>query len=402
MNHKKMKKNNRERIKKFLLESNSLVSRSDLIKDLKLGAGTVSALVNELITDGVIIEQSPQNNETSTAVSSGRKRVALLLNPDTQFYIGIELKKYNIVAALVDTARTVRKKIIYKIQRDTPETKYHEKILEIIQELLQEVTVPENITGIGLAVPGLVSHEAGKVINSFRVFNWKNFPLAKFLEKKIGLPVKVDSTVRCQCLAESLLGRIKGVNKAVFINIERGVEAAFILNGTLISDELFGAGFGHTTFDLGNQYEKRECICGNYNCLQSFIATYIVIEEAQNLLKAGHLSLILDQAGGEISKVTFRGIATAGRSGDKLALKLLNKYNYCLGKSLSNLVNLINPETVILGGDINMVLDLTMPFIERIVKSDAIAGMTQNIKFSGSEFPEYGAALGAALQLEVL
>lgn len=125
-----------------------------------------------------------------------------------------------------------------------------------------------------------------------------------------------------------------------------------------------------------------------------------MIQEAKNAIANGYPSLMLDRVNGDIDKITFQEIARSGRNGDKLALRIFDQYNYCLGKALSNLINLTNPETVVLGGDINMILDLTMPFIERIVKSNVIKGITGNIKFTGSAFPEYGGAIGAALQME--
>lgn len=400
MNHKKMKSVNCARIRRQLLESDVPMSRSDLTSALKLSAGAVSALVNKLIEDGLIMEQNHEHSAATLSACSGRKSITLAINPESCYYIGVELKKFNIVAVLLDGARAIRCKTICRIPLGTMEEEYYDKLEQTIRFVLQNVPDPEKLTGIGLAVAGLVSHEEGKIIDSFRVFDWHNFQLAKIIEEKVGYQVKIDSTVRCQCLAENVLGNIKKANKAVFINIERGVEAAFIQDGKLISDELFGAGFGHTTFDIGNDISKRQCSCGNTNCLQAFVASYMVIEEVKNAIRSGYPSLTLDEAEGDIDKITFSGIAKSGRNGDKLALRTFDQYNYCLGKALSNLINLTNPETVVLGGDINIALDLTMPFIERIVKSNVIKGITGNIKFTGSAFHEYGGAVGAALQLE--
>jgi len=183
---------------------------------------------------------------------------------------------------------------------------------------------------------------------------WVNLPLRQIIHERLGLPAALDNDANCAVLGEWWVGAARGSRHAIGITIGTGVGGGLILDGRLYHGASDVAGeIGHTTIDT----EGRRCKCGNYGCLEAYASGPNIALRAIEGMEAGAETRLPSYVGGDTSKITAQTVYEAAHDGDELALEVVNDTAKFLGAGVSNLLNVFNPEVVVICGGVTLAGD---------------------------------------------
>ncbi len=256
-----------------------------------------------------------------------------------------------------------------------------------------------SISGIGICAPGPLDPRTGVVVNPPNLPGWRNFPLAAEISKAYRLPVRVDNDGNAAALAETLWGAGRGYRNVFYATLGTGIGTGIVFDGHIYHGRTGSAGEGgHVTID----YRGPRCNCGKLGCIEILASGTAIARRASEQIAAGRRSAILEQAGGHLDKITGEMVGRAYVAGDSLAKELLQETAMFLTVWLGNIVDLLEPDVMIVGGG---AASLLQPFFDKI--RDRLPGWCVNSHCQ--EIPlvmaHYGAdagiAGGAALCLEI-
>lgn len=200
------------------------------------------------------------------------------------------------------------------------------------------------IVGIGVGVPGAVDSSRGLVPRSPNLKGWKNYPLAAALNKRFKLPVVLGNDANVAALAEKHFGLAKKCRDFIYMTVSTGVGGGLVSNGQLIEGASYvGGEIGHMTIvPKGNK-----CPCGNRGCLEAYASGTAIAKYVKRKIKEGRNSSL-----SKARKITTREIGEAAQKGDKLAVEAFETAGFYLGIGCANLLNILNPELITLGGGV--------------------------------------------------
>jgi glucokinase len=209
------------------------------------------------------------------------------------------------------------------------------------------------IMGVGVGAPGPLDTKSGVVLLTPNL-GWVNLPLRQIIHERLGLPAALDNDANCAVLGEWWMGAARGTRNAIGITIGTGIGGGIIVDGQLYHGASDCAGeIGHTTIDM----EGRRCKCGNYGCLEAYASGPNIALRAVEELKAGAVSRLPDYVGGDLRQVTAQTVYQAAHDGDDLALEVVNDTARFLGTGIGNLLNVFNPEVVVVCGGVTLAGD---------------------------------------------
>ncbi len=380
---------------------NQSISRVQLARQTNLSNTTITNLTAELIAQGIIVDTDvePKGKEQPRR-RLGRPRRMLRLVGNARFVIGVHIGIGIFRVAITNLYAGIVCSQMFHFRIDQPASEVLGDIVHLVQETIIKSQVdPTLIMGIGVGASGLVNHRTGVNINATRL-GWRDVPIRDHLEKELGLPVCVDNNVRNMALGEAYFGLGRGVDVLAFIYGRIGVGAGIVVNGEVFRGSGAGAGeIGHTII---LPHDGELCRCGQYGCLETLVAEPVLVDEALSIAEKHPLGLLATALNGNTGKPIDR-ILAAARSGDKPSLDLIEKRMHFLGIALANLVNVLNPELIILGGMFAQGSDLIIPTAQATMRKLAFAGLGKNVKIQPTGFGWRAGVVGAAsLALKVL
>jgi glucokinase len=209
------------------------------------------------------------------------------------------------------------------------------------------------IVGIGVGAPGPLDTKNGIVLLTPNL-GWVNLPLRQIIHERLGLPAALDNDANCAVLGEWWMGAARGTHTAIGITIGTGIGGGIIIDGKLFHGASDCAGeIGHTTIDT----EGRRCKCGNYGCLEAYASGPNIALRAREEIQAGAVSRLTQYVGGDLKKITAQTVYQAAHDGDDLALEVVNDTAKFLGTGIANLLNIFNPEVVVVCGGVTLAGD---------------------------------------------
>ncbi len=324
-----------------LIRMKGLTSRIELSKETKLKTSTISNIINGLINDGLVVEKGIGES------SLGRKPRLIELNRSIFYVIGVEIGVTHISVGLMD----VWGNLVAKIETPVNEEHHKSEIMSIVirstKSILSEAEEKrQEVKGIGVGIMGLVEPKLG-ILHFSLHHNWKELPVRSILEEELKLPVIVDNDARAMALGEHWFGAGRRVENLVLINVSDGVGSGIIINGKLYYGVSGIAGeIGHTSID----YNGPKCGCGNYGCLETFVSSLAITTGARKAIEEGVHTVITRLIDGKLEKITDEVVCQAAKKGDELGLKLLKNAGEYLGVGIANVVNIFNPEIILVGG----------------------------------------------------
>jgi glucokinase len=248
------------------------------------------------------------------------------------------------------------------------------------------------ILGVGVGAPGPLDTKRGIVLLTPNL-GWVNLPLRQIIHDRLGLPAALDNDANCAVLGEWWVGAARGARQAIGITIGTGIGGGLILDGKLYHGASDVAGeIGHATIDT----EGRRCKCGNYGCLEAYASGPNIALRAVEEIQAGAVSRLPTLVGGDLSKVTAQTVYQAAQDGDDLALEVVNDTARFLGVGIANLLNVFNPEVVVVCGGVTAAGDHLFVPLRREVARRAFKPAVAACRIVAGELAGTAGVYGAA------
>ena len=370
------------------------ISRADLAKRTSLSSATITNLANELIDEQIITEIGPSETDPHNKRKVGRPQKILRLIPDARYAVGVHIGIGLFRVAITNLFAEILQNEIVHFDLGSSAEEVLTQISEEIEEVIRISEVDRNrILGVGVGASGLVNHEEGLNVLAPRL-GWENVNIQDFLQERLSLPVRVDNNVRTMAIAEAFFGAGREVNVLAFVYGRSGVGAGFVVNRQVFRGSGAGAGeIGHTIMvPEGGQL----CRCGHHGCLETLVTEPVIIHQARLLAEQhpqSRLALNLAQDNGipEIDK-----IFNAAREGDQIVQELLESQIQYLGIALANLVNILNPEMILLGGVFAQGDDLIRPIAHRVLSESAFCDLGEDVIVKPTSFGWRAGVIGGA------
>ncbi len=314
-----------------------------------------------------------------------------------RYAIGIDLGGTYTKLALVDKNGKVR------CRTKLPTTDYKSKealLTAIVAEtgaILKKARLSfRDLLGVGIGVPGLVDFERGLVYYLTNVPGWKNVALKKILERKLKVPVLVDNDVNLMALGESRFGAGQGAKDLVCITLGTGVGGGIIIDGRLYRGASSAAGeVGHMPLKEGGL----KCNCGSFGCLERYVGNRYIVDEIKSKIKSGRPTKIRELVKGDLSLITPEIISRAAKKNDALAIDCWRTTGRRIGVTLSGVVNLLNPEKIIIGGGLANAGEVLFKAIRDTVSERALPVSRSAVKIVKAKLGNDAGIIGAAALL---
>ena len=310
--------------------------------------------------------------------------------------IGIDVGGTNVKIALVDDG-----KIIYSNSVPTYAQMGYEytvnNIKQAIKDLMKETeTTAADIKGIGFDFPGQVDYKTGVVKLAPNIPGWVNVPIAQMIEEAFHIPTRIDNDVRCAALGEMNFGAGKGCQNFVCITVGTGIGSGLVVNGQLVRGAANAAGeIGHIKLQMK---DGPICGCGDTGCLEAFASGPSIVAMAQDYLKSGKSTKFREMAGdGEITPYI---VAKAAEAGDPVAKRIFTIIGEYVGMGLVSVINLLNPEKVIIGGGLAEAGDLLLGPIRKTVMERAMVVARESVEIVPAELGNSAGVIGASMLVE--
>ena len=338
------------------------ISRTAIAKLLRLNRSTISRLVDQLMALGLVVEGAEIGPSTRRG---GRRPVALELNPEAGYLIGLDLSGTNLNGGLAD----LNGEIIVRCQgpahlvSDGGGEENLRRLIEQTQGLVQACPDPLRIWGVGIGAPAVTLYEEG-VVTWAPALGWRDLPLKQMVEQAVGLPVFVENDANLAALGEHWRGAGQGVNDLVAIFIGTGIGAGIVWGGELYRGAHQAAG------EVGYMVVNTECLGQRYDrfgCLETLASGPGIAARAKEHIKAGEGTTLLALAGRDVERVTAETVFEAARQGDAVAGTVVDETIQYLSLAVANVSCLLNPEMIIFGGGVARSADLLLDGIRQQV-----------------------------------
>jgi N-acetylglucosamine repressor len=369
-----------------LIRSRGPLSRTDIARRSGLSLGAISGLTGELLTSGFIREVGEGESK------GGRPPVLLALNPHAGFVVGIKLAEQSIVAAVTDLEAAV---VHWRIDRANglrePRTAI-EAIIQSVETTLEESNIPRSkVMGIGIGLAGVIDSEEALCSYS-PILGWRHVQLAEPIEHRLHLLVHIENDVNTLTMAEQWFGAGRGLPHFLVVTIGRGIGMGVVANGQFYRGAIGGTGeFGHICLQPGGP----RCECGKTGCLEALAADPAIVRMAREAVEAGKQT-ILAQAAQQGEQLTFDHVAQGARQGDVVALEILTEAGHWLGLGLSHLVNLFNPQLIVLSGEGTRTGDARIESAHQVMREHIFDGLDKDVELIVKPMGEEAWARGAA------
>lgn len=246
--------------------------------------------------------------------------------------------------------------------------------------------------GVGLGSPGPLDRKTGTVIETPNL-GWRNFPLRDLIAKATGLPAELDNDANAATLGEWWQGAGRGVHHLVGVTLGTGIGGGIMLGGELYHGARdVAAEIGHMTIDITG----RKCACGNYGCLEAYASGPAIAARAVEGLEAGASSLIPEFAGGDLRAVTAETVSDAIVAGDDYAVSVMQDTAGFLGTGLANLINILNPDMIVVSGGVTRAGAHLFDPLRREVRKRAFRPAAEACRIVSSELGGMAGVIGAA------
>lgn len=369
-----VKQENKSLVLETILHKSS-ISRADIATLTGLNKGTVSSLVNELLDENLINESGPGKS------SGGRRPVILLFNQVAGYSIGIDLGVNYILGVLTD----LNGDICSEQQMNFTNLTYEEILEEMfkITDLLITAAPKSTygIIGIGVGVPGVVNKD--KKILLAPNLNWRNIDLKTTLEQRYRVPVTIENEANAGAYGEKNFGIGKEFNNIIYISVGIGIGVGLILNGQLYrGNNGFSGEFGHMAIEVNGP----QCSCGSKGCWELYAS------EKSLLLHANRVGLDPDQK----NALSLERVIDMANNGSADAIQLFDTAGKYLAVGINNIVNIFNPEQVIIGNKMAEAEHLLeKPMIDWI-QNQSLWFSQKDLNINFSNLRTYSTALGVA------
>lgn len=376
-----------------ILKRRGPISRPDISKEMGINVVTISNYVDEFIKRNLVYEKELDVSE------GGRRPVLLDLNPQAGFAVGVGLNLMNMVGLLVD----LKGNIITKTQVARPQhsvKEIAECVLGIIREILRRSKdYTSNIRGIGVGIAGLINKKTGSIhwpqkMDHYYTYASVDLPLRGLIEKEFNLPALIENDATCACFGEHWVNLEYGISNLLYMF--SGVGCGIMINGEVYRGAQGYAGecsiYNFKEQDLFN------CALGNGCFLKRWETDLGIAEDLKSLLKEDkeEAGKFFSLTSSNQDNIDLKSVFIAARAKHRLSLLALERAAKRLGIKIAHLVNLLNPQVVIVGGGLEEAGEGFLNRVSSTIKDWAFREATEDLKVVYSQLRENAVALGAA------
>lgn len=370
-----------------LFVTDDILTRAELARVTGLSATTITNVVAELLRAGVVEELGPEVGAARDG--AGRPRVALRLVPRARLTLGVHFGVGVVHVGLVDLRGGLVQVARLAHAAQEPAAQVLDRVSGAARALVAGSGAADRVLGVGVGASGLVDVRRG--INRLAPrLGWRDVPIADLLAEQLGLPVWVDNNVRAMALAETLFGAGRGAASLAFVFVGRGLGAGLVMRGQLYHGSADGAGeVGHLTVSASHGLP---CHCGNTGCLETLISRDALAEVAAQLGVQPRDGRACPSA---------EDLVQAARDGHPAAEAALREAGRHLGVGVAALVNVVNPELVVLGGLAADAADLLLPVVRDTVHTRAFPFLGSAVEIVPTALgPDIGVIGAGALAMD--
>lgn len=316
----------------------------------------------------------------------------------SRWVVGLDIGGTNVVAGLVreDGGRPVSLR-----SRGTPSLGPQDQVVEGLAAMVREVVDegldaagdPDGeVLGVGVGCPGPLDLASGVVLDAFNL-GWKDFPLRDSLAEALALPATLENDANCATWGEFWQGAGRHARNLVGVTLGTGIGGGVILDGRLVQGASATAGeLGHMSID----FHGRRCKCGNYGCLEAYASGPNIAARAREGLEAGAESVLLGMVDGDLDRLTAATVYEAILRGDAYAGEVMLETAKILGAGLANIVNVLNPEVVVIVGGVTRAGHYLFNPLRAEVRRRAFRSADGVCRIVPGELPETAGVIGAA------
>ncbi|MGC4816530.1 ROK family protein [Micromonospora sp. DT63] len=356
------------------------LTRQDLVRSTGLSQPAVSNVVADLIDEGIVAEAGAAESD------GGRPSMLLRVAPRYAFVIGVDVGETRVRVELFDFAMTLLASIEYPLDpaRTEPDVVAGHVLagIEVVTGKARVATA--DVLGVGIGVSGVVEQGVEAVVHA-QALGWDRVPLERLIGAGTDLPLHIDNGAKTLGQAEMWFGAGRGARHAVFALVGSGVGAAVVTNGATYRGASSSAGeWGHTTLVYGG----RACRCGARGCLEAYVGAEAIIDRYREARRGRAVP-------GEDEESQLAALVSAADS-SATARRVLNDTAGYLGAGVANLINLFNPERVVLGGWAAMALGDLLPAVREAAGRQALRQPYEQASIELCRLGVDAVALGAA------
>ncbi|MGC4798017.1 ROK family protein [Micromonospora saelicesensis] len=356
------------------------LTRQDLVRSTGLSQPAVSNVVADMIDEGLVVEAGAAESD------GGRPSMLLRIAPRFAFLIGVDVGETRVRVELFDFAMTLLASVEYPLDpaRTEPDLVAGHVLAGIEAVTGQAGVAPGDVLGVGIGVSGVVEQGTEAVVHA-QALGWDRVPLERLIGAGTDLPLHIDNGAKTLGQAEMWFGAGRGARHAVFALVGSGVGASVVTNGATYRGASSSAGeWGHTTLVYGG----RVCRCGARGCLEAYVGAEAIIDRYREARRGRPVP-------GEDEESQIAALVAAAET-SATARRVLEETAGYLGAGVANLINLFNPERVVLGGWAAMALGDLLPAVREAAGRQALRQPYEQASIELCRLGVDAVALGAA------
>jgi len=320
------------------------------------------------------------------------------MNPINYNVIGVDLGGTNIISLLVNRKGEIiskdKRKTLAKDGKEKTISQLVNSVKSVIKEGEKRGIAFESILGLGIGAPGPLNIRKGVVSLAPHLPDWRNVHLTEILRDKLKLSVFLENDANAAALGEWWKGVGKNINNLVLLTLGTGIGGGITING-----EVFH-GFSDTAGEIGHMIIHEgglPCSCGRRGCLEAYASATGVVRRTIAALKEGRKSILIDRVSGDLEKINCELVYQAAKEKDTLSQWIIEETARYLGIGIANIVNILNPEMIILSGGMSQAGDLLLKPVRKYAKRYTLEPAIERVKIVQGSLLEDAGAIGAAI-----
>jgi predicted NBD/HSP70 family sugar kinase len=357
------------------LRDQGKISRAEIARRTGLSRSTVSSLVADLQADGLVVERAEPGS--AYGAQGGRPPILLSFDASAGAAVGVDFGHSHLRVAVSDLSGAILAEREQPLDTDHEAREGLDAAADLVEDALADAGVErERVIGAGMGLPGPIQQGDGIVGSSAILPGWIGVAAAAEMRARLDLPVMVDNDANLGALAEAAFGAGRDAGDLIYLKVSSGIGAGLILNGRLYRGSSGLAGeLGHVLVDP----DGLVCRCGNRGCLETLAATGALIE----LLRRSH------------GQLTVAHMLAAARDGDLGCRRVIADAGRAIGRAVATLLNVLNPELLVLGGDLAAAGDLLLDRVRESVGRAALPEAARTAAVVAGVLGERAQVLGA-------
>ena len=368
-----------------LLDGFDSATVNDISKELNISVPKAASLINELMQENLIRDYGKIDSK------GGRKASIYGLVSGACFFVGVDVKKFYVNIGLLDFKThlvTVKENVPFTLA-NTPESL--QALLSIIKDFICDFPeLQSKILGVGINMSGRINHLTGY---SYSFFHFQEEPLSSIIEKEIGIPTFIENDSRSMAYGEFMAGVVKFERNVLFINVDYGIGMGILIDGNLYYGKSgFSGELGHIPF-FNNEII---CHCGKKGCLETETSGIALLNTVKEKIRQGTSSILMNKQK-KVDDLQLQDIIDAALKEDMLVIETLADMGEKLGKALAVLINIFNPELVILGGLVSETGDFLRLPVKSALNKYSLGLVNTDTKLKASKLGSRAGVMGGCL-----